>query len=63
MKDELTRADTKALWHAVECMKEMIHQARLMPTINERYIDEEEKRLKTARRALRKVNELRKQGL
>jgi hypothetical protein len=63
MKDGLTKAETVALWHAVSNFDYMI---RVMPSVEGVTAEQvllEKERLTTARRALRKINELRKQGL
>ena len=58
----LTKADTVALWHAVEWMALCLRQPPTQKTEPEA-LENERLRLKAAKRALRKVNELRKQGL
>ncbi|MGE8319067.1 MAG: hypothetical protein ACN6O3_10000 [Comamonas sp.] len=57
--DQLTKADTVALWHAVDTMAYCV---RAMPTIEgitSDQIEAEKAKLAAARRALRKVNRLR----
>lgn len=57
----LKKVETLALWHAVSWMDQVLRgwDKDDQPEIREL----EAKRLATAKRALRKVNELRKQGL
>ena len=57
---ELTKADTVALWHAVTALN---YQGRAMPGIDgitPEMIEAERARLLAAKRALRKVNAIRK---
>lgn len=59
-RQALTKADTVALWHAVEAM---VYQVRAMPEvegITPEQIEAERARLLAAKRALRKVNAIRK---
>lgn len=58
----LTKAETVALWHAVDWMKLCLQSAR-QTTPGRPELGVETERLALAKRALRKVNELRKQGL
>ena len=58
----LTRADTVALWHAVSWMHLCLRQPPA-PAEDPRVLAAEKERLLRAKRALRKVNNLRKQGL
>lgn len=61
-RQPLTKADTVALWYAVEAM---VYQVRAMPeveSITPDQIEAERVRLTAAKRALRKVNKLRKDG-
>lgn len=58
----LTKAETVALWHAVNWMELCLKQPP-DPRESAEAIAAERERLRTAKRALRKVNELRKQGL
>lgn len=58
----LSKDETVALWHAVESLKATTGAMRSIGCAIEQ-IKAEEARLKVAQRALRKVNELRKQGL
>jgi hypothetical protein len=53
---ELTKADTVALWHAVQWMGLCLRSGELMPGDT---LATERKRLTAAKRALRKVNEIR----
>jgi hypothetical protein len=55
----LTKADTVALWHAVNWMELCVRQPYSEGTPQE-VIDAERERLRTAKRALRKVNAIRK---
>lgn len=55
----LTKADTVALWHAVNWMEMCVRQPDPEGTPQEA-IDTERERLRTAKRALRKVNAIRK---
>ena len=55
---QLTRADTVALWHAVNWMEMCVRQTATEGTPQEA-IDTERERLRTAKRALRKVNAIR----
>ena len=62
MADHLTKADTVALWHAVDALA---YQCRAMkdmdPPIDMDVQKAEWERLTAARRALRKVNAIRKE--
>ncbi len=58
----LTKVETVALWHAVSDMEIMFKQMAPMG-IDATIIEQYSKRLADAKRALRKVNELRGQGL
>lgn len=55
----LTKADTVALWHAVNWMEMCVRQPAPEGTPQEA-IETERERLRTAKRALRKVNAIRK---
>ena len=65
MNTRLTKKETTALWHAVDCLDTLVRiwreDARYDAT-DPAYVKDTE-RLKLARSALRKVNKLRKQGL
>lgn len=50
----LTKADSVALWHAVEAFKDCIKALKTMPELA-KHVLVEEQRLADARRALRKV--------
>jgi len=57
----LTKADTTALWYAVDAYSSMVRAMRDLPTrLPEASIDKERQILLTAKRALRKVNAIRK---
>ena len=56
---QLTKADTVALWHAVNWMEMCVRQTDPEGTPQEA-IDAERERLRTAKRALRKVNAIRR---
>lgn len=60
---QLTKVETIALWHAVDAYSDMIRAMHSVPGISQEQINAERERLAVAKRALRKVNELRKQGL
>jgi hypothetical protein len=61
---QLTKADTTALWYAVDAYGSMVHAMRDLPTcLSEAAIDKERQILLTAKRALRKVNAIRKTGV
>lgn len=53
------RADTRALWHAVEDMALMAHEMKSMPGLTPEQIAAAQARVIAAKRALRKVNKLR----
>ena len=57
---KLTKADTVALWHAVQAMKELVVAMRTMSFTPEQKAAEQQ-RLNDANRALRKVNRIRRQ--
>ncbi|MBT2333588.1 hypothetical protein J7E49_06685 [Variovorax paradoxus] len=59
----LTKAETVALWHAVDDMALMVRAMRQDPLCTPEQIAARRTLLTTAKRALRKVNALRKQGL
>jgi hypothetical protein len=59
---KLTKADTVALWHAVQWMHLCLHEAAKEPGRDGPAIVAERERLAAAKRALRKVNALRKAG-
>jgi hypothetical protein len=61
MDKPLTKVETTALWHAVQWMQGVIKGWPKSEDVELRAI--EVKRLQVAKRALRKVNDLRKQGL
>lgn len=61
-KHMLTKAETTALWHAVNWMELCVRQPVTDDTPQEA-IDAERERLRLAKSCLRKVNALRKQGL
>lgn len=67
MKDALTKAETVALWHAVSWMGEAMRSWREEPASGDEQqvalLALSETRLKQAKKALRKVNQLRKMGL
>lgn len=56
----LTKMDTTSLWHAVEAFKDMVRAMRDMKDIAPELVAAEEARLAAARRALTKVNAIRK---
>lgn len=56
----LTKADTVALWHAVDDMGYMTRGMEGVPTCTPEQIAERKALLATAKRALRKVNAMRK---
>lgn len=56
---KLTKADTVALWHAVQWMALCLKQNEQFPSDT---LATERERLAAARRALRKVNDLRRSG-
>lgn len=62
MTEKLLKAETVALWYAVESMVDAV---RVMPDCGctPDQVDAERERLKLAKQALRKVNKFRKQGL
>lgn len=55
----LTKADTVALWYAVQAMKELVGAMRTMDFTPEQKAAEQQ-RLADAHRALRKVNRIRR---
>lgn len=59
----LTKADTVALWHAVTALSYQVSAMREIETITPEQIEAERARLLAAKRALRKVNQLRKEGV
>ncbi|MES1979739.1 MAG: hypothetical protein V4451_16995 [Pseudomonadota bacterium] len=59
----LTKAETVALWHAVDFLALGLREAATLENINQAGLQVERDRLETAKRALRKVNALRKKGL
>lgn len=59
----LTKDETVALWHAVQAHTDMVRAMPEISTISLETIKVERARLKLAKRALRKVNALRKEGL
>mgnify|MGYP000915251749 CR=1 FL=1 len=58
--DRLTKQDTTSLWHAVDAYKDMVRAMRDMEGITPEQIAAEEAKLALARRALTKVNAIRK---
>lgn len=56
----LTKQDTTNLWHAVEAFKDMVRAMRDMEGITPEQLASEEARLSAARRALAKVNAIRR---
>ncbi len=62
MKSEaaLTKAETVALWYAVDCMKAMVGVMHTIDDVTPDQVAAEKARLRTAQLALRKVNALRK---
>lgn len=58
--DRLTKQDTTNLWHAVEAYKDMVRAMRDLEGITPEQVSAEEARLADARRALTKVNAIRK---
>jgi hypothetical protein len=62
--DRLTKADTVALWHAVDALALQVKvMPQMQPLVDEKLIEQERQRLAAARRALRKVNAVRKAWL
>lgn len=61
-KSKLTKAETTALWYAVQCMCDCVQAMRSMDFTPEQ-IEAERARLKVATHALRKVNKIRARGL
>lgn len=59
----LTKAETVALWHAVDFLALGLKEAATLENINPAGLQAERERLEIAKRALRKVNALRKKGL
>lgn len=55
----LTKADTVALWHAVNNMALMVQELPRVEGVTPEQIEAERERLRAAKRALRKVNALR----
>lgn len=60
-KDQLTKAETVALWHAVSNFELLVKQMDQVEGVTQEQISAERDRLTTAKRALRKVNKLREQ--
>lgn len=56
----LTKQDTTSLWHAVDAFKDMVRAMRDMEGITPDQVAAEEAKLASARRALTKVNAIRK---
>lgn len=56
----LTKQDTTNLWHAVEAFRDMVRAMRDMQGFTPEQVAAEEARLAAARRALTKVNAIRK---
>lgn len=56
----LTKLDTTSLWHAVEAFKDLVRAMRGMDGITPEQVAAEEAKLASARRALTKVNAIRK---
>lgn len=61
--EPLTKADTRALWHAVEDMAHMLRGMKMDPPCTPEQIAQQQERLTAAKRALRKVNALRQTGV
>ncbi|MGI4779828.1 MAG: hypothetical protein ACRYGA_17210 [Janthinobacterium lividum] len=59
----LTKADTVSLWHAIENADLMAKHMHEIPGLTPKQIQREKDHVAQAKRALRKVNELRKAGL
>lgn len=59
MSDKLTKADTVALWHAVEWMALCLKQPAA-EGVSDGTMEAERERLAAAKRALRKVNAIRR---
>jgi hypothetical protein len=60
--EKLTKADTVALWHAVDSYGYAVRAMPDVDGITPDQIEAERARLLAAKRALRKVNKLRKEG-
>jgi hypothetical protein len=58
--NKLTKADTVALWHAVDDMGYMTRAMRTEPAVTPEQVAQRQAVLKAAQRALRKVNAIRK---
>lgn len=66
VKDALTKAETVALFHAVQAFKEFVADWKHESRFDEKetaQCKKYEKHLSNAKRAMRKINELRGQGL
>lgn len=62
MTDALTKADTVALWHAVEAFGYAVRvMPEMVPPLSQECIEQDRKRLAAAKKALRKVNAIRKE--
>jgi hypothetical protein len=59
---KLTKADTVALWHAVQWMDICLREAAKEPGRDATAIAGERERLRAAKQALRKVNAIRRAG-
>lgn len=59
LDEKLTKAETVALWHAVNNMEIMVREMPKVDGVTADQIAAEQDRLRTAKRALRKVNALR----
>ena len=59
----LTKADTVALWHAVDAYTAQVKILRTLPDVPPAELAVEQQRVQQAKQALRKVNALRKQAL
>lgn len=60
---KLTKADTVALWHAIDNAHLMARHMHEIPGLTPEQIQREKDLVAQAKRALRKVNVLRKAGL
>ena len=60
-KNTLTKADTVALWYAVDSYEWAIKAMKQMPFLLPERVEEETARLKAAKQALRKVNAIRRE--
>lgn len=60
-KLKLTKADTRATWHAIDDMTYMHYGMKSDPPLPQEILDAHREKLTAAKRALRKVNAIRKQ--